>query len=179
MPQTDAALVVIAHPTVDVSSMAGLLAQFITNAPLGLDPVARAQLVWPGDSGPASTKSQRTGRQADAWDVANDALCPTIRRHVRRARRRSAQASSARPSSRPGLPACQCARSTSAGEQREDVDSGIAQAWKLSVACGESDHQNGGTNLFARPERAANYSSKKDAGGGQKLGTGMQARICL
>jgi hypothetical protein len=84
------------------------LAQFITNALLGLDPVARAQLVWPGDLGPASTKSQRTGRQADACDVANDALCPTIQRHVRRARRRSAQASSARPSSRPGsAPPCQ------------------------------------------------------------------------
>jgi hypothetical protein len=63
MPQTDAALVAIAHPMVDVSSTAGLLAQFITNALLGLGHAARAQLVWPGDSGPVSTKSQRTGRQ--------------------------------------------------------------------------------------------------------------------
>ena len=30
MPQTDAALVATAHPTLDVSSMAGLLAQLIT-----------------------------------------------------------------------------------------------------------------------------------------------------
>jgi hypothetical protein len=63
MPRTDAALVAIAHPTVDVSSMAGLPAQLITNALLGLDHAARAQPVWPGDSGPVSTKSQRTARQ--------------------------------------------------------------------------------------------------------------------
>jgi hypothetical protein len=36
MPQMDAALVAIAHPTADVSSMAGLPAQLITNALLGL-----------------------------------------------------------------------------------------------------------------------------------------------
>ena len=63
MPQTDAALVATAHPTPDVSSMAGLLAQLITNALLGLGHTARAHLVWPGDSGPVSTKSQRTGRR--------------------------------------------------------------------------------------------------------------------
>ena len=62
MPQMDAALVAIAHRTADVSSMAGLPAQLITNALLGLGHAARAQPVWPGDSGPVSTKSQRTGR---------------------------------------------------------------------------------------------------------------------
>ena len=51
MPQTDAALVATAHPTLDVSSMAGLLAQFITNALLGPGYAARAHLVRPGDSG--------------------------------------------------------------------------------------------------------------------------------
>jgi hypothetical protein len=40
----DAALAAIAHPTGDVSSMAGLPAQFATNALPGLDPVARAHL---------------------------------------------------------------------------------------------------------------------------------------
>ena len=47
MPRTDAALVAIAHPTVDVSSMAGLLAQLITNALLGPGHAARAHLVRP------------------------------------------------------------------------------------------------------------------------------------
>jgi hypothetical protein len=44
MPQMDVALVAIAHPAAHASSTAGALLQLATNAPPGLDPVARAHV---------------------------------------------------------------------------------------------------------------------------------------